>query len=31
MGARARPSVVERFAVDRLVRDLAALYRQLVS
>ncbi len=30
MGARARASVVERFAVDRLVRDLAALYRQLV-
>jgi glycosyltransferase involved in cell wall biosynthesis len=31
MGARARASVVERFAVNRLVRDLVALYRQLVS
>jgi len=31
MGARARASVVERFAVDRLAGDLAALYRELVS
>ena len=31
MGARARTSVVERFSVDRLERDLAALYLELVG
>ena len=31
MGARARASVVDRFGVDRLERDLAALYHELVG
>jgi glycosyltransferase involved in cell wall biosynthesis len=31
MGARGRASVVERFGVERLTRDLAALYRELVG
>ena len=31
IGARARRSVLERFAIDRLARDLSTLYRQLVG
>ena len=31
MGARARASAVDRFGVDRLERDLAALYAELVG
>jgi glycosyltransferase involved in cell wall biosynthesis len=31
IGARARRSALERFGIDRLVRDLSTLYRQLVG
>jgi len=31
IGAHARASVMERFGIDRLVRDLAALYRELIG
>ena len=31
IGARARRSVLERFGIDRLARDLSTLYRQLVG
>ncbi len=31
MGARARASAVDRFGVDRLERDLGALYAELVG
>ena len=31
IGAHARASVIERFGIDRLVRDLVAVYRRLVD